>query len=455
MKVTKKKLDDGKLLLEAVATSSEVDKALHQAQMRFAMQMGLRPSKDKTIAQVAEEKMGIKDLDSIVSSQAVDYLVPFAIDKKGITPAFPPQGLPSSTLKRGRDFAFRVTVMPKPSYELESYEPVSITVPPFKRDEEALEREFEAFADRYAQYVATEPHAVEKGNHVLLKIDAKENGKDLTGLSTEGRTYTTGMGYMPDGFDEQIIGMNVGETKTFSFEGPSFDDEGNNIMQEVVCTVTVLEMQKRVLPTIDDEWVKKYMPLYPTAAALREDIDNRVNGERKRQYDEYVRNLASAKLSERFKGKIEDAVYEAMRDNIMTGLRQSLEQQDMTLDDFIEQNGGRQMFDMQIMMQTRQSLVQGYALDALFRHENLVVSDDDINEACAIMNPREPRYARRELENSGRNFVLREAAERQCASKWLVEHANITIKDPEENADEAAVGADAADATEESASSES
>ena len=451
MKVTKKKLDDGKVMLEAVATPDEVNKALHQAQLQFAMQMGLRPQKDKTIAEVAEETMGIKDLDSIVNSQAVDYLVPFALDKKGITPAYAPKGLPQSSLKRGREFAFRVTVLPKPDYDLESYDPVDITVEPFKKDDAAVEKQLREMAENYAIYETADPKPVEKGSHVLLKIKAFENGEPLTGLSTDGRTYSVGLGYMPEGFDENIIGMNVGDEKEFTFEGPSFDDEGNPTTETVRCIVTVLETQKRVIPEITDEWVKTYMPMYPNAAAVREEVDRQVNGARKAQYDDYVRGMAASKLSERFKGKIDDAVYEAMRDNIMSNLRQSLEQQDMTFDDFVEQNGGRQMFDMQIMLQTRQNLVQGFSLDALFRHEGLIVSDEDINEVCAMINPRNPRATRREFEDNGRNFALREIAERLCANKWLVEHANITYKDPAASEEPATDEAPAAESAPEAA----
>lgn len=435
MKVTKKKKkgEDGKVMLEAVASASEVDKALHQAQLQFAMQMGLRPVKDKTIAEVAEEKMGIRDLDSIVSSGAIDYLLPFALDKKNITPAYPPEALPSSTLKRGRDFSFRVKVMPKPEYELSSYDPVDITVPPFEPDKEGVQRQIDEIADRYATYVADKDadHPVEKGNHILLSIEAFEGGKRLDGLSTDGRTYSVGLGYMPDGFDENIIGMKVGETKTFTFEGPGIDEEGNEVTETVECTVEVLELQKRVLPTIDDAWVRTYMPMYKSYEEFRSDVEKRVNGERKRQYDDYVRGVAVSKLAERFQGKIDDAVYEAMRDNIMQNLRKDLERQNMKFDEFVEQNGGRQMFDMQIMMQMRQNIVQGYSLDALFRHEGLVVSDDDVNEACALLNPGNPQAARREMESNGRNFALREVAERYCANKWLVDHANITVREPD------------------------
>ena len=142
------------------------------------------------------------------------------------------------------------------------------------------------------------------------------------------------------------------------------------------------------------------------------------------------RHMKVGELAKRFKGRIADEVYEAMSRNLMNSLRMQVQQQDMTWEQFIEQQGGEQQFNMMMMMQTRQMLVQGYALDALFRHEGLVVSDEDVNEACRAMNPQSPLSVRRQMEESGRGFALREAAERIKANKWLLEHAKITVRDP-------------------------
>lgn len=87
MKVTEKKLDDGRILLEAVASTAEVSHALTAAQYRFAQQMGVQPTPGMSVEQAVEKQLGIKDLDAIVQQQAVEYLVPFAIDKRNITPA--------------------------------------------------------------------------------------------------------------------------------------------------------------------------------------------------------------------------------------------------------------------------------------------------------------------------------------------------------------------------------
>ncbi|MDR2715440.1 MAG: trigger factor family protein, partial [Coriobacteriaceae bacterium] len=172
MKVTQKKLEDGKLHLEATATVAEVEQAFNAAQVAFAQQMNLRPQPEKTIDQVAEEVMGIKDLDSVVGAQAAEYLTPFALDKKDIVPAFPPKAVPASALKRGAEYRFTLDVEPKPHYELTSYEKVAFTMPPFGIDEREVENQLAQMADTYAEYRADDPRPVQDGDHVLLSIEA-------------------------------------------------------------------------------------------------------------------------------------------------------------------------------------------------------------------------------------------------------------------------------------------
>ncbi len=162
MKVTEKKLDDGRILLEAVASTAEVSHALTAAQYRFAQQMGVQPTPGMSVEQAVEKQLGIKDLDAIVQQQAVEYLVPFAIDKRNITPAFPALPKAAGPLKRGQTFSFEVRVTPKPDYELKFYEPVFITVPPFEIEQAEVEEQIAQIAESYAEFVSDEPHPVEK-----------------------------------------------------------------------------------------------------------------------------------------------------------------------------------------------------------------------------------------------------------------------------------------------------
>lgn len=440
MKVTKKKLDDGRFRLECVATPEEVGNALHTAQLGFANSMGLRPEQGKTIAQVAQERMGIKDLDSIVEGKAIEALVPYALDKKNLIPSFPPKAAPISPLRRGQEFRFALDVTPKPSYELTSYEPVEITVPSYQFDEAAVDAQLEEMASRYTVYEKVADKVIEKGDSCLISMEAFEDGKPLPGLTSDGRTYTTGAGYMPDGFDQQIIGMSPGETKEFTFEGPSLDEDLNETTQTVTCKVTVKEVQQPTTPPVDDAWVKANMPMYAGVAELRAEIAKSLERRDREQYEGYRRQLVAAELGRRFQGAIADEVYEAMRGNLMESIRIDLQQQGKTWEEFVNENGGEQQLGIMMMMQAREMLVQGFALDAVFQHEGLSLTEEDLEAACAAINPSmNPKQVRKQFEQTGRGFALRESAERLKANKWALDRA--IVRTPEEAS--AAVGNDA------------
>ncbi len=440
MKVKQIKKDDNKITLEAVATAQEAAQALQAAKMAFAQSMGMKPpAQGQTIDEAAEEQMGIKNLASIVEASAIDALAPLAVDKRGLTPAFPPKARAKEGLRPNAEFRFEVDVDLKPEYELTSYEPVSIKVPPFQMDDSLVEKQIEEMSARYTAYVDDEnvpdDRTVQKGDHIKISMVAKEGDKELKGLSTNSRTYTAGEGYMPEGFESAILGMKKGETKEFTFEGPDFDEDMNERTQVVDAKVTVLGFQKEEAPVIDDEWVQKNMPMYKGLDDLKRDMSRGMEQQGRMEYDAYVRQMAAQELATRFEGKIADEVYEAMRDQMVTNIRMDLQQQGMTWDQFVEQNGGEQQFGMMLMLQVRQMLTQGFALDAYFRHEGLSIDDQDILEACRAMNPQvNPAQMRKQAEQSGHGFALRESAERLKANKHLVEQATIEVIEPGEAA---------------------
>ena len=427
MKVVKKKGENGFLQYDCTASTQEVSRVLNQASEQFCQQMGIRPIPGKTPAQAVSERLGIKDLDTVIASQAMEMLIPRALDKQGIVPAFTPDLTANVPLKRGRAFQFSLQVMPKPSFELSDYSPVKFTVQPFQSDEDEIDRQIGLIAKEYLTFVAEEAKPIHAGDSCKIKMRTTKNGEEIPGLTFDQRSYTLGEDLMPKGFDEGLDGMEVGETRTFTFEGPDLDENYNEIMETYETTVTLLENQKEIVPVVTDEWVKTNMPMYKDVADMRAKIGKEVDDERRKYYEDHKRNQAAAKLAERFDGRIPDEVYEgAMRDEQRT-LRQQVAQSGTTWEQFVEQQGGEQQVSMLLMMTMRQNLIQGYALDAYYRHEGLSYTEDDLNEACFQINPRDPKFVRKQMEKNGLGYALREAAERLRACKHLVEHADITI----------------------------
>ena len=429
MKVVKKKAEDDFVLLDCTASSQEVSEALNQASEVFCGQMGLRPQQGKSPAQVASEQLGIKNLDEAVTAQAIELIVPHAVNKWGNVPAFMPKADAKTRLARGHAFQFELKVLPKPSYQLEDYGPVKFTIEPYKSDEEAIDRQISEMARQFTQFVKVDDHPLGEHDSCLVGMKTTKGGEVVPGLTMESRSYTLGMDLMPAGFDGNLVGMVPGETRTFTFEGPGLDEDFNEVMEEYECELTLIEVQKEVVPVVDDEWVANNLPMYSSLADMREKIGADMDKERRKYYEDYKRNMAASELAKRFKGSIPDAIYEGSMHETVENMRQQVSRSGMKWEEFVEKNGGEQQVNMMLMVEMRQNLVMGFALDAYYRHEGLMYNEEDLDDVCFQMNPQNPRIARQSMERNGFGYALRESAERLRACKRLVETADITVSE--------------------------
>ena len=427
MKILQHNLDNLHVQLDVEVSEREVARAFDKAQVQFAAKMGLQAAPGLTPAKAAEEQLGIKDLDSVVRESVLEYLWPEALTQRNLQPAYPPKPVSNDALIRGKGYKFMLPVYVKPQYDLDSYEPITLDVKKPEIDYSGVDEVLKNLASQYTEYEtdASGPPTVQSGDTLLLKMEMSHAGKPLKNLSFERRPYTLGQNYMPDGFDKNIEGTKIGSTKTFEFEAPAYAEDGSTQNNTFECTVCVLERQRAKDPEITDEWVRKYMPAYNSREELVSQI---MAGQEQVQLDEYeneLRSQATAKIADRFHGKIEDEVYEHMYANMLEQLKVQLSAQNITFDEYVEKMGGEEQMRMMMMIELRGDLVRGYALDAVFHHFKLKVGEEEINAVCKTLNPQNPGAVRDQMEGSGRGFALRESAQRYAASSYLVEHAII------------------------------
>ena len=444
MHVTEKKIADGVIRLDCEATAQEVNNVLREAGEAFAMSMGVRPQPGQPLADAVQAALGIADLDKVVEAQAIELLVPRALDRRNLVPAYPPKANPSMPFTRGKRFSFTLDVTVKPTYELTSYEPVEVTVQPFVFDESVIDKQMAELAQNSVTYVVADAKPLEADGVCSIAMKCFDDGEEIKALTCEDRTYIMGRGYMPSGFDENLVGMEPGQTKEFTFEAPLGAENGEVVNKPISCTVTVKEIQKEVTPIIDDAWVKANLPGMETVEALRADMRRVFEAQQREAYQNYVQQMVLSQLARRFEGRIADEIYEATRTQLMQNMQMELQQQGMDFQQFIAANGGEQQFGMMLMLQTREVLVQGFCLDAVYRHEHMTLTDADLDAACLAMNPQgNPGFMRQQLEAAGRGFALRETAERQKAARWVADHAKITTTEVPAAAPAPAAGAEA------------
>jgi trigger factor len=256
-----------------------------------------------------------------------------------------------------------------------------------------------------------------------------ESGEPVRNLTAEKRYYTLGQQFMPEGFDQALLGMKAGETREFDFELPESNDP-DSPMHKMHCKVTMASVKRRIVPAITDAWVEVNIPEAKNVPGLRELIRQQGEEQLAKEIENRKFFAVAAELATRFQGSIADEVYEFTRGELMRDLTQSIQQQGMTLQEFMKQQGmEEQQFSMQMMMEVRETLRQGFSLDALARHLGLTVTDEDINDTLTRMAPGREEQVRREFEGTGRMYMLREAAMRTKANKWLYDTATFEYVD--------------------------
>ncbi|MDR2956607.1 MAG: hypothetical protein LBU61_00290 [Coriobacteriales bacterium] len=181
----------------------------------------------------------------------------------------------------------------------------------------------------------------------------------------------------------------------------------------------------KVIPAITDTWVSENIPNTATVPELREMLYQNALKFKQMEQEEYIAYAASSELAKRLEGDIPAEILELTKNDLLSALKRNLDVQERSLEEFINSQGGPEVFSTQTTNQAYEVLRQGFALDALARHLDMQVTAEDVQDAFARMAPGHEDLAYMDFFQTGRMYVMEEAALRIKVNLWLVEHAII------------------------------
>jgi trigger factor len=460
MKIKVSDRPDGRKQLDIVVEGEKVSTAIKTSQMMMAYQNKISFQDAQDAAKLKGtllEKMGEAQYQAVLDNFVMNYFAPFAIEEKNLEIILNPDLRAPKSVEDGKEFAFTAAVLPKPRYELKSYDPITLKIPEVTVSEAEIDEQLVAISKNAAQQKPDPKGVIADGVEVSFSIRTveKESGEELNQITSDSRVYKLGDKYLPEEFEQGLLGMKAGDSKDIIYElpGPMGPDGEPLPGKEVTSSVTIKQVFKEVIPAMTDAWVDANFPDISTVPELREEIRKQGIAYKTEENNKIKEGMAASELAERFIGSIPDEIYEFTRNQLLTDMSMQIKQQQgITIEQYIEQQGiDQQQFSMELMMQTRNNLRQGFALDALARHLGLSIDDDDIADVYRRMAPGKEAQAKQEFEGTGRLYIIREAALRTKANKWLVDTATIETFDMAEAmaqmqaAQAAAAGGGAAD----------
>jgi trigger factor len=238
---------------------------------RSARIPGFRPG--KAPARVIKQRYR----DQILHDVAHD-LIPRAIDnalrERGVEAVEPPD-VRDVTVDEGQPLTFTASFDTVPPFETGDYAGVSLKRPAAQVDEQAVDLALQRLRDRAARFEAVEGRGLDHGDTVTVDLERK----DPDGKTDKHDNVSIELGAKanPPGFDEQLLGLTAGQTKTFTVRFPADYTISELANTEVEYTVAAKELRRRVLPELDDEFAKdmgEFETLDALRARVREDLEH-------------------------------------------------------------------------------------------------------------------------------------------------------------------------------------
>ena len=283
MNTTKKieKLENSAVKLTVTVPQKEVQDNYNQIVNKYAKTIqipGFR--KGKAPVAVLERKFGeaLKaDIASDIIEKALEEVFS-DIDKNDEAnrplPYAQPKMDEAPKLDINSDFSFSLTYDVMPQVDVKHIESVTIKEPQVKIGEAELKEELEAIRERNAVVIdKKDTEAAAKGD--IATVDYWEidgDGKEADKSKREDFTFTIGSGQNIYQFDDDIVGMKKGETKTLtkSWDKEYEDKELAGKTKKIGVTLKTLKLRK--LPDLDDELAQDVNEKYKTLADMKADI---------------------------------------------------------------------------------------------------------------------------------------------------------------------------------------
>ena len=360
--------------VEAEKFNEALKKAYNKNKMHFNVQ-GFR--KGKVPMNMVKKFYGVE----VFFDDAVNFLVegtyPVALEENNIKPVDYPK-IDIVEIGEGKDLVYTATVTVYPEVELGEYKGLEVTKKTYEVSDEDIEKHLQSMQEKNARVEVKKEGTVENGN--IAVIDFKGFVDDIAFEGGEGTDYPLeiGSGSFIDNFEEQLVGVAVGEEKDINVTFPeSYGKEELN-GKPALFKVTVKEIKVKELPELNDEFAKDVSE-FDTVAELKEDVKKKMlesNSEKeKAELEEAVITAAIEKT----KIDLPQIMVENEIDAMIKDLENRLKYQGLTLEQYMEYTGNTTEKMRDYMKENAERKVRAdIVLDAISKAENIEATEEEL-----------------------------------------------------------------------------
>ena len=273
----------------------------------------------------------------------------------------------------------------KPDVKLGAYKGINIQKVEYNVKDEDVEADLKRLQERNSRLVEVEGRAAENGDTATIDFSGSVDGEKFEGGTSENYPLVLGSGSFIPGFEEQVVGMKVGEEKDVNVKFPE-DYQAENLKgKDAVFAVKLNKLEKKELPEVNDEFIKDAAGV-ETVEEYKKQTRERLEKQAKEKGDAETENNIVKAITETAEVEIPDAMIENQIDIMVRNAEYRLGMQygGLKLADYLKYMGSN-MHDFRegYRAQAAETVKSQLVIDKIIREENIKAEDADVEAKLA------------------------------------------------------------------------
>ena len=384
MSTTVEKISSNKVKLSFDIDAAQFDAAMDKAYIKVRGQV--------TIPGFRKGRAPRKMIENMYGGEGVFYDEAFelifdevygpAIDENKLEVVDRPQ-VDIQQIGTGKNLQFTCEVFVKPDVTLGEYKGVEVKREHTLVTEDEVNAEIEKERNKQAAEVSVEDRAVAEGDTVNLDYSGSVDGVKFAGGTAEAQTLKIGSHTFIPGFEEQMVGMNIGEEKDLEVTFPQEYHAEELAGKKAVFHVKVNSITETQLPALDDDFAKDISE-FDTLDEYKADVRAKLEAQAAERDNNAFTNAVIEKVMENATVEIPEAMVERQIDSMVRNFEARLAQQGLKLADFIKYTGqDEKSFRNQYREQAEKSVRANLVLEAVENAENFEATEEEIDAEIA------------------------------------------------------------------------
>ena len=385
MSVQVEKLEKNMAKLTIEVSAAEFEKALENAFLKNKNKIsvpGFR--KGKVPRQMVEKMYG----PEIFYEDAANALIPDAYSKaldeceEDIVSS--PE-IDVTQIEKGKSFIFTATVALKPEVKLGKYKGVKVESAEVTVTDEEVDAKIEKERENNARTIEVTDRPVKDGDMIVLDFEGFVDGVAFDGGKGENYPLTIGSGAFIPGFEEQLVGAEIGKEVEVNVTFPENYQAEELKGKAAVFKCTIKEIREKELPALDDEFASEVSE-FDTLEEYRKDVRETLFIEKEKAAREAKEAAVIDAIIADSDMDIPEAMVTTQQKQMIDEFAQRIQMQGLTMEQYLQFTGASldKMME-QVKPQAETRIKSRLVLEAVAAKEGIEATEEDYEEEIKTM----------------------------------------------------------------------